>query len=68
MKMNGNLVNSLKGSDNTLTIKNFSLDLYIFEFANDVTGTVNADIGEVTKKVIDSRDNLGNESPFAIVQ
>lgn len=38
MKTNGNLKVSVKGSNDTLTIKNFSSDLYIFEFVNGVTG------------------------------
>lgn len=53
MKANGNLVISLKGSEDTLTIKNFSSDLYLFEFANGVTGTVNADTGEITKIAVE---------------
>ena len=48
MKTNGNLVVSVKGSDDALIIKKFSSDLYIFEFANGVTGTVHADAEDFT--------------------
>lgn len=52
MEANGDLVVFVKGSDDTLTIKNFSSDLYLFEFANGVMGTIDEDTVRFTETTL----------------
>lgn len=46
---NGTLVVSKNGEDDTLIIKDFDADLFVFEFANGKTGIIDVDTDELTK-------------------
>lgn len=46
---NGDLIISINDSEDVLTIKNFNSELFTFEFADSIIGTVNADTAEFTQ-------------------
>lgn len=50
---NGYLIISINDSEDVLTIKNFNSELFAFEFADGIIGTVNADTAEFTKTILE---------------
>ena len=50
---NGYLIISINDSEDVLTIKNFNSELFAFEFADGIIGTVNADTAEFTQTILE---------------
>lgn len=49
----GDLTISINDSEDILTIKNFNSELFTFEFADGIIGTVNADTAEFTQTILE---------------
>ena len=50
---NGYLIIPINDSEDVLTIKNFNSELFAFEFADGIIGTVNADTAEFTQTILE---------------